>query len=306
MPHRCVDIDNLRDVSSWPEEEERPAGRRPKALLYDPAAGSAFIFKRPRQERDERAQVWSELVASFIAGDLLELDVQRVALGVSANDLGNLLTLVFEDGETFQEGEQWLTRLKPDYEIKVGTDHTLSLAIAGAEAAGVPEDEVLEFWAKTIAFDCLISNSDRHQENWAIIRGRDGRARMAPLFDNAGSLGAQVDEATLRTGWFDWRGRPITSKFAKHARKGAHHLRLVAGGPKTPFAQLCSHFCNTYPDYDGPFVAFAEADLAPVADFLAEIQAIRGLPHGTELSSQRAAQFLEVLRLGQERLKNAL
>lgn len=49
-------------------------------------------------------------------------------------------------------------------------------------------------FARMLAFDAWIGNSDRHQENWGVLR-RVSNARLAPMFDPAACLGVELDEA---------------------------------------------------------------------------------------------------------------
>ena len=46
-------------------------------------------------------------------------------------------------------------------------------------------------------FDFLIGNSDRHQNNWAIIK-KDDDVRLSPLYDNGSSLCCYQNEENLQ------------------------------------------------------------------------------------------------------------
>ena len=49
---------------------------------------------------------------------------------------------------------------------------------------------------KIIIFDFIIGNSDRHAQNWAIIR-KNKKVKMCPLYDNASSLCSYESKAKL-------------------------------------------------------------------------------------------------------------
>lgn len=52
----------------------------------------------------------------------------------------------------------------------------------------------MDWFAGYLILDALISNTDRHQENWAVID--DGGERwLSPSFDHASSLGFQLTDA---------------------------------------------------------------------------------------------------------------
>lgn len=49
---------------------------------------------------------------------------------------------------------------------------------------------------KILVFDFLIGNSDRHQNNWAIIQ-KDKAAELSALYDNGSSLCCYIEEAKI-------------------------------------------------------------------------------------------------------------
>ena len=71
-----ISLDLGQDLDSWGVAEERPTGSRPKVTLIRSTGGEFFVFKRPKDRREH--QIWSELLGSYIAGDLLGRDVQNV------------------------------------------------------------------------------------------------------------------------------------------------------------------------------------------------------------------------------------
>ena len=196
-------------VNDWDQAEERPTGSREKVTLIEPKTSRHYIFKLPKPEREH--QIWSELLASYIAGDLLEWEVQCTSVAWRGDQLGNLLAYVYEPGgedsaqETFIEGWTFCKQVDPEFDVRKGTRHTLQLLVRVCDEVlvgqhGLARKEVMEFWAKAFAFDTLISNTDRHAENWAIIKGQSG-ARMSPLYDHGSSLGCVLERVGL------WIGR---------------------------------------------------------------------------------------------------
>jgi len=59
-------------------------------------------------------------------------------------------------------------------------------------AIGLPT--LLSDFTRLLAFDAWIGNADRHQENWGVITPSAGAARLAPMFDPASCLGAELQE----------------------------------------------------------------------------------------------------------------
>jgi hypothetical protein len=59
--------------------------------------------------------------------------------------------------------------------------------------AGIDGLSAWEVFAGYLVLDALIGNTDRHQENWAVIANHSHR-RLSPTFDHASSLGFQLDD----------------------------------------------------------------------------------------------------------------
>src|ERR1700744_5407356 len=104
------------------------------------------------------------------------------------------------------------------YDPKTGRPHEVQRNIAVCRSFGVPAP--LEWWAKTLAFDALIGNTDRHAENWGLLRGGPNdpatKWTMAPSFDNGPSLGYEIPEAQLEQ-------RSTPAAIAQYIAKGRHH-----------------------------------------------------------------------------------
>ena len=52
----------------------------------------------------------------------------------------------------------------------------------------------VELFAGYLLLDALVGNTDRHHENWGVIRTQDGRLHLAPTFDHASSLGCHESD----------------------------------------------------------------------------------------------------------------
>ena len=176
------------DLDSWGVAEERPTGSRPKVTLIRNADGQFFIFKRPKDRREH--QIWSELLGSYVAGDLLGWDVQHVGIGVHRENPGNLLRYIYSprQHEEFIEGSNVCKQVDPKFDVEKGYRHTLPLIFRTynqviAPRHGVSRDAFLMFWSRALALDTLISNGDRHAENWALVQSLND-VRMAALYDH--------------------------------------------------------------------------------------------------------------------------
>lgn len=192
-----------------------------------------------------------------------------------------------------------------------GTRHTLPLLVKirdeliGSDPYRMDPDDFFDFWARTLAFDTLISNTDRHAENWAIVRGPDG-ASMAALYDNGSSLGCGLDQVGLRRA-FDESGRLKEHHLGKQRARGRHHLRV--GDPAKQggfFEDVCARFLEIHPVGRHRFEAAEAVDLGAVHELMDMIGATTDVEEPYCLSEERRLHIHAMLVLGVERIRNVL
>ncbi len=69
-----------------------------------------------------------------------------------------------------------------------------------SDAAGAQADtSAFECFAGYLLVDAVVGNTDRHQENWAVIENTAGQRRLAPSFDHASSLGFLLSDSARTT-----------------------------------------------------------------------------------------------------------
>lgn len=307
---RFVSLDVVRGVETWGALDERPPGSREKQTVIHPITGKYWIFKYPK---DRRAyQIWSELVASYIAGDILGWDVQYVSIGLFDGRSGNLLRYFYDpdNGENLIEGWRLCLEVMSEYDTEKGQQHSLTLLEKIAVLVERPPYQILAanfftFWARAIALDMLISNTDRHAHNWGVIQVADG-ARMAPLFDHATSLGCGIDPVGLAR-YFDTAGALKADLLSQFIVRGRHHLRLdVPAKEGASFSDVAAAFLSAHPETRATFEAVAELDLGPVLNLLHALRAT-GYPNsdcGTV--EMRIGLIYAILTRGQDRVRALL
>lgn len=223
------------DVARWRADEEfgvYPEGARDKSLLYSPdPAGHDFLvpnhrylFKHANNRYPD--QFWTEIIAYRI-GCMLGVAVPPafVAWDSSSGVCGALIEwfLDYPGGpeERYAPGGDYMTRMIPGYERKKGEQHNLESIIALMKVLtqkGILDDVWQIWWCDVLLFDALIGNTDRHQDNWGLLWTAEGRARMAPVFDNGTSLGHEIFPHKMAA--FYEPGR-----LAHYINRGTHHLR---------------------------------------------------------------------------------
>lgn len=311
-----IDISSVLQIKHWPSLDEPLAGSRVKTTVVDPETENVYIFKHPKEGRE--AQIWSELVASYISGDLLGWPVQHAQIAMRGDQVGNLLKYFYDPfseqiSAQFIPGEQLCKHVDPEYDPKQGKRHTWELIkqihdqFIGYDSDGNlrvrSSNDFNRFWVRMIAFDTLISNTDRHAENWA-LKLDEGRGLMAPFYDNATSLGCEFEEKSLKRKWFDQKGEIIDSKVQSYASSGCHHLRN--GKRRFKFEELAMVVLNDFPAMRSEYQAVANLDLSPVEQLLKHIISIKGLPEVAQMTSRRSMQIMALLHEGQSRVKRCL
>ena len=291
-------------IGDWPVTEEPLAGTRDKNTVLAPD-GTHFVFKEPKELRP--AQIWSEMVASYIAGDMLGWPVQTTSIARRTGRVGTLHRYIYDPSrENMTFGFQFCVESDPDFDFEKGTRHTIKLieGIAEQELA-VSADSYFKFWGQALAFDTLISNVDRHAENWAVIQSARG-ARMAALYDNGSSLGCGIDEKGLEK-WFNSCGELIPEKISQFLKNGRHHVR--AGDPAKRggrFNEVNSYFLNGHESEVSSFQQCADLNLALVSEFLEGLSSIKELPPNYLMTRQRARHILSILHCGRDRVRGVL
>lgn len=317
--YKHINISSIIQIGNWPSLDEPLAGSRVKTTVAEPETENLYIFKYPKEGRE--AQIWSELIASYIAGDLLGWPVQHAAIAMRRDKIGNLLRYIYDvhadpkkPSETFHAGEQFCKHVDTNYDPIQGKRHTWDLIrkihddflAYNKDGKFFPKVSNMYniFWVRTVAFDTLISNTDRHAENWALLTKPSAYVRMAPFYDNGSSLGCENSEATLRRKWFDSADNLIEEKVKSYASKGAHHLRDRKDRFK--FEDLALQVLKEFPDMRSEYEAIAQLDLAPIERLLTDIMSIKGLPVAAQITPRRSAQVMALLQLGQSRIKRCL
>ncbi|MDO9452242.1 MAG: HipA domain-containing protein [Stagnimonas sp.] len=169
-----------------------------------------WLFKEARPNTGED---WAEKVASEIA-KRLNINTAQVELAEFAGKRGCLCQsfLNRDKSWTLIHGNEVLAKLGvyDGSKKKRQADHTFAnIAKSLAHLKPFPEDAVRDYvlplLASYVVFDALISNTDRHHENWGLLWSEAATDALhieldvAPTFDHASSLGRELTEAACET-----------------------------------------------------------------------------------------------------------
>lgn len=219
-----LDLDDVTsvDVTAWEPADEEYLGTKPKQWLRSPT-GELWLWKESTIHDDARhgsfrkGDDWAEVVACRV-GRRLGVPVATVELATRGERFGVVSRKVSDDRtETLVHGNELLAEIG----VRASEPHdragyTVEAVARALASVGPPEPSTrlpiaFDWFVGYLVLDALVGNTDRHQDNWATIRGPAGQ-RLSPSFDHASCLGFQISNEERRerlagVGTRPWPGR---------------------------------------------------------------------------------------------------
>jgi hypothetical protein len=293
------------DVSTWKRDDENPifpGGSQPKQLMICPdppptpqlIGGRGYILKVPIPWKAN--QVWSELIASEF-GRAIGVPVPRCFVSqADTGELGALVEFFYEyphkggSHQRFIHGSDILQRFIVNK--KLGKPHSIRINLRVCRRYGV--SDAVQWWAKTLAFDALIGNTDRHPDNWGLLVSRTGsdlQYGLSPAFDNGTSLGYELPESKIAQAW-------SPTRIETYVSRGTHHVGWTFNG-MTPgqHAVLCNLFAQAFPSAGYLMRDMLRFDAEVVRSICARCQETDVLPRFTAARSAFVSSLIEVRRV---------
>lgn len=152
-------------------------GTRTKRVLQDNEGGLWYfkcserkLARDGKPEKYYKYEFWSEIIA-YQLGKALGLDILRYDVALHDNEVGCISPLMInQDEEQLVEVGRYMTALNPLFnpeDRKTHQEYTFEFLVSTLEFFDL--NQYSDIFLKTILFDALIGNTDRHQENWAFI-----------------------------------------------------------------------------------------------------------------------------------------
>lgn len=159
----------------------------------------------------------NELIASQLAGRL-GIPAVRYTLGEYENRPVSICAEMLTDTQELVSAWQALGMVKHDNRLSARDQWAVAARALGADGRQV--DDATDDW---LLVDWLMRNTDRHYNNFALIRDTETlETRPAPLFDTGASLWA----GELRVSNADYQTRPFyTTVKSPTARRQLHLIR---------------------------------------------------------------------------------
>lgn len=153
---------------------------------------------------------WVEVVVSEIC-NLLDIPHAKYEFATYANKKGTITTNIVPDEGRLVHGNELLARVFKKFNLEYEQDtfykvkkhriQTIALLMQETSIIKPPFDlkksksfsSAFEMFIGYVILDCLISNQDRHHENWAIIVYGE-EVFLSPTYDHASGLGSKESE----------------------------------------------------------------------------------------------------------------
>lgn len=110
-------------------------------------------------------------------------------------------------------------------------------------------ENVIAYWAKVLAFDTLIANTDRHQDNWGLIasyvKSDQLEMKFSPAFDNGTALEYLVQEKNFNA----YNQQNKLEAYLMNPKYATHHMKWTLNDEEPlNFYQFMAKFVLNYPD----------------------------------------------------------
>ena len=230
-PPFYICIDNWRKLP-----ELHTTGTRDKSVFIGPSKKTYYFKTSIKQDKkDYPFEFWSEIIASRL-GFLLRLPVLNYNIASYRDKIGCISeNMINRNEEELIEGVILILQFEPNFREICKTSHYLWKIERALKSVGLGEFKRIAI--EMVLFDCIIGNTDRHSENWALIRNKVGqsfysklkkqnifrryfsyyrihkdfdipylkifkllaiiRHRFAPFYDNGSSLGRELSEEKI-------------------------------------------------------------------------------------------------------------
>ena len=183
----------------WVLQPEEMGGKQKFWYRQPVEDATSWLFKYPRPNSGEH---WAEKIAAEVSA-ILQVSCARVELALFEGSKGTASENFLGEDQQLFHGNQILAyhldNYNPGQRFRQ-PGHTLEniwLALERIFEEVEGSDAAKRLFGKFLVLDAVIGNTDRHHENWGVVRRRDEDGDgwlgyLAPTFDHASSLGREL------------------------------------------------------------------------------------------------------------------
>jgi hypothetical protein len=222
---RVAGVFPVLDLQGWPREDFEPGGDEEKWWLRDPRGErTRWLFKPPTEKQllppsDQpelrrmyrRGEDWAEKISAELA-KLVGVPAAQVELATLDGVRGSMSRDLCPRDWAMHGGGVLIGAVDDRYRPRDSEDkrrnrlgHNLdNVQSVLSDSLGPPATEYEEWpafdvFAGLLVFDAWVANTDRHEDNWAILQRPTGELQLAPTFDHGSALGSGLmDEGRSR------------------------------------------------------------------------------------------------------------
>ncbi len=220
------------DVSNCEPEQLEQLGTKTKFWYYD-QNGERMLFKEGRPGTGEN---WAEKVCCELCAKLNIPNAQYELAVWKDNRKGTVSPTFVPKGGRLILGNELLAKVMDGYDhahhYRV-RQHTVRVVMTLLASAGIglpidwnsaePIKDAAGVMVGYLMLDALISNQDRHHENWGLVFMPEKGVFFAPTFDHASSLGRnETDDSRIERLQTKDKGRSVETYVAR--AKSAFYL----------------------------------------------------------------------------------
>lgn len=233
--------------NDWQPAPEPMGSKRKFWFRSNEAGGRDWLFKYPRPGTGEH---WAEKIAAEVAS-ALRIRHARVDLAEFEGHRGSATESFARGGRELHHGNDLLEGAVYGYDPKQRfgqSSHTLGNIWTAMDYAFVHPGAARR--AKTtiaqyLVLDAIIGNTDRHHENWGLLRRRTAvgwQAMVAPSFDHASSMGRELQNTR--------RERLLTeNRVGSYVERGRGGIYWEEDGPQISPLELVRRSVDNHGDY---------------------------------------------------------
>lgn len=222
----------------WVRAEETMGSKR--KYWVDASAEQQWLFKFARVNSGvPTGEHWAEKIASHVAKcmglphaqvELATLEGRNGSLSLRFSELSNPGTALVH-GNVLLPGQ--VLGYDPEKKHRQ-SDHTLGNILRVMDhvfAEGADRKKALDTFMGYLVLDALVMNTDRHHENWALVRYTSSTGMeehgLAPTFDHASSLGRELTEEKIQSWAHD---KEAVARYVAKARGAIYRLNTDERG----------------------------------------------------------------------------